>query len=256
MYYKEEGILAMYSHSSDPFESIYLESRAMIKYSYSKGDQVPENVIKTFSEIEKEINDYCTAHNKTLKELNSYKNIVSLSIKMGLIHSILSKLLQPANPNSIYIIESELNKNTIFNKFGCIPFIRSMMLVTILSMVTFVVVSLSPMINIQTISRSLFDSNGIELLLNFIFLLSASALGATFSAMLKANKYIVNRSFDTKHETTYWVKFIVGLLSGLIITELVPPSLFKDIGEVGKPTLALLAGFSSVDSQIKSDKIL
>lgn len=231
----------------EPFESIYREIKAMIKYVYSKGEQVPPGIIEKYSEIEKEIYEFCELEGceDTGKNLNRYKNIASLSVKMGEVHNILSQMLEPALPKSIYIIESELDRDSIWTQFGCLPLIRRMMVVSISSMVIFITVSLSSRINSEVIGKSLFTLQGLNLFLFFLFLLSASAIGSSFSSLLKASKYIVNRTFDTKYETSYWVQLLVGLMSGLIITELVPQEIFGKLSNVGKPTLALLGGFSS-----------
>ena len=231
----------------DPFESVYREVKAMIKYVYSKGEQVPPEVMEHYSEIEKEIHEFKAREDGEESELGLYRydEITPLSVKMGNVHNILSEMVEPALPKSIYMIENQLDRDSIWTQLGCLPIIRRMMLVSITSMIIFISVSLSSKINSENIVQSLFTLEGIDLFLFFLFLLSASALGAAFSSLLKASKYIVNRTFDTKYETSYWVQLLVGLISGLIITELVPKEIFGKLSTVGKPTLALLGGFSS-----------
>jgi len=231
----------------EPFESIYHEIKAMIKYVYSKGEQVPPGILEKYSEIEKEIYAFNEREGSENigQDLNKYENIASLSVKMGDVHNVLAQMLEPAIPKSIYIIESQLDTDSIWTQFGCLPLIRRLMVVSISSMVIFITVSLSSRINSEIIRKSLFTLEGLNLFLFFLFLLSASAIGASFSSLLRATKYIVNRTFDTKYETSYWVQLLVGLMSGLIITELVPQDIFGKLSNVGKPTLALLGGFSS-----------
>ncbi len=230
----------------DPLTNVYNENRAMMKFLYSKGGQLPLEVMQLYGETEKEIHDNCLVEDED-KRINfaRYENYIPLSIKLGKIHNALSEILEPAVPGSIYMIEEELEKNSFLSKFGCVPFIRRMMVVSIISMLTFILISLSSAINKNVITQSIFDLKGMELLKFFIFLLSASGLGASFSSLLRANRFIINRTFDAKYETSYWVRFIVGLMSGIIITELVPEQIFESVQLASKPTLALLGGFSA-----------
>jgi len=229
----------------DPFESLYREIKAMIKYCYSRGIQVPADIVRRYGEIEREIveNIGKSADGTTL-QFSGYTKIVPLGIKMGTVHNCLSEILEPAVPKSIYMIEEQLDRDSIWTQFGCLPIVRRFMLLSIVSIISFIAVCLSSGINNAAISKSIFDNQGTGLLLVFIFLMSAASLGTAFSTLLKLSRYIEERTFDPSYETSYYVKFLVGLMSGLIITQLVPPEVFGNMNVAGKPVLALLGGFS------------
>ncbi len=86
-----------------------------------------------------------------------------------------------------------------------------------------------------------------------MFLLAAAGLGASFAALFLVNRYIAEASYDPKFEASYWIKFALGLISGIILAQLVPIGEMTveagapetGIGRLAKPVLALLGGFSS-----------
>lgn len=121
-----------------------------------------------------------------------------------------------------------------------------MMLVAIISLLTFIVVVLSPDINHK--ATTIFNSEGTPLLINLLFLLSAAGLGASFTALYKANKFITNLTFDPTHQASYWIRFLLGLISGLILALVISgESIKSEFLEEGivRPLLALLGGFSA-----------
>jgi len=89
------------------------------------------------------------------------------------------------------------------------------------------------------------------LLFNLLFLIAAAGLGASFQALFQANRYVVAGTFDPKYESSYWIKFVLGLLAGLLLAELVPLGTGEAteskgiMGGLGKPALAILGGFSA-----------
>lgn len=79
-------------------------------------------------------------------------------------------------------------------------------------------------------------------LVPLIYYLAAAGLGASFSALFEVNRYIVDGTFDPKYAFSYTIRFILGLIAGLILATQI------DIGEVQgftKVLLALLGGYSS-----------
>tara|TARA_Y100001960_G_scaffold286801_3_gene324386 strand:- start:362 stop:952 length:591 start_codon:yes stop_codon:yes gene_type:complete len=106
---------------------------------------------------------------------------------------------------------------------------------------------------------SMFDMEGARLLYVQAILLASAAIGASFSALFKANSYVTAGCFDAKYESSYWVRFVVGLISGIILTQLIPINLDavaktaeQSTGMGGgmshaalKITMALVGGFSA-----------
>lgn len=101
--------------------------------------------------------------------------------------------------------------------------------------------------------KAVYAMQGIELLTVMLFLMSAAALGACFNALFTAHHYISDGTYDTRFDSSYWMRIGLGVISGLLMAELIPvdellqsedQSKIKAV-DLGKPMLALLGGFSA-----------
>jgi len=159
-------------------------------------------------------------------------------------HATLSKLVAPATPHTLLLLEVERERSPRLRFLGPVPFMRHMMVTAIICLLAFMGLALSPDINTESIADDIFTSHGTTLLLNLVFLILAAGIGGSFSALFTANKYIAECNFDPKFVGSYWNRFALGLIAGLILAELVPfdPSSLEG---VTKPTLAMIGGFSA-----------
>ena len=155
-------------------------------------------------------------------------------------HASLARLIPPATPRGILL----LNRGRQYGRFrwlGPVRLIRQMLIAVILLLVGFVVLALSPYINHQ---RGHIPGFRDSLLVNELFYLRAGGLGAAFYALFTAYQYIAAGTYDTTYESSYWIRFILGLIAGVLA--------FADSGQlrqlpgnVTRPLLALLGGFSA-----------
>jgi hypothetical protein len=86
------------------------------------------------------------------------------------------------------------------------------------------------------------------LFVNLVFFLSAAGLGGAFSALYKANRYITDGTFDPNYHASYWIRFFLGLIAGLILAVVISDNAIQsDFLEAGviRPLLAVLGGFSA-----------
>jgi len=73
-----------------------------------------------------------------------------------------------------------------------------------------------------------------------------AALGAAFFSLFNAHEYVKNRTFDPKYNSVYLIRFVLGVIAGLILGNL--GTLFKDnamFARLGPGVIALLGGFSA-----------
>ncbi|WP_155918438.1 hypothetical protein [Marmoricola sp. URHB0036] len=81
------------------------------------------------------------------------------------------------------------------------------------------------------------------------YLIVASALGAAFAALFKVRKYVEHLNYDPQYESSYWVRFVLGLVAGLLLSvllvTLLPDQKEADAFRITLPILALVGGFSS-----------
>ena len=170
--------------------------------------------------------------------------------RLAPIHAHLSKLIAPATPRTILLLHDLSSAKGPLSFLGPVPLVRRFMLTAVFSLVLFLVLSLSE--DVKAGSGDMFDTSGVPLLINQLFLLSAASLGATFAALFKANRFIVNGTFDPKYSSSYWIRFVVGLVAGIILAQLAADFVSPDpeaeasaLSVLGRPALALLGGFSA-----------
>jgi len=227
-------------------EQLVLECEAMAKYAFASGLAAPGKIIQVLENFIKkaaagvEPAGDSSATNATNGAAGPAPDIRPLVA----VHEKLAKIVEPAKPRTILLMEEERQRSGVFKFLGSVAFIRRMILAAIICLVLFVGISLSPEIGNQPGSWNLFESSGWSLLLKELFLLSAAGLGASFTALFKANRYIIEGTFDPKYESSYWIRFSLGFIAGMILATLIPieKSLEADFG---KPLLAMLGGFSA-----------
>lgn len=204
-------------------EHLIRECDAMAKYALASGLSVSEAVMES---------------------LETAKNMQSGGInRLTIIHKHLAQIVAPATPRTILLLDIESKKEGLFNFLGPVPLIRRMMLAAIISLISFVILSLSPDVNTE--GGGILQSSGVPLLLNELFYLSAAGLGASFGALFTANRYITEGTFDPKYESSYWIRFTLGLIAGIILAEIITMVSDVSITGLAKPALAMVGGFSA-----------
>ncbi|MFT7008769.1 MAG: hypothetical protein ACJAXJ_003311 [Colwellia sp.] len=217
-------------------ESLMAEALAMADYVLSNG-------INTSSK------DIALLHQLSLIPENK---ITSEHVEqLAKIHLSFSQIITPATPNGISYVFQEKQKKSFGLFLGAVPIIRYFTAITLLLLMSMIALGLSPNVNYTTISKGILASEGITLLLNLLFILTCAGLGACFSQLYQLNLYISNTNYDPKFDSTYWVRLILGIISGLFLVELLPPELFQSDGknnlsqQFGKPAMAMVGGFSA-----------
>lgn len=230
------------AHHSILWMRLEKECQAMALHAFAKGLEVPSGVMKSLSEQ--------TQVDKYERKLES----------LAKIHSKLAQVVAPSKPETITLMAQERARKPLLLFLGSVPLIRRMMMVAIISLVALIGLSLSPYIDNTNMEASMFDMEGLQLLYVQSILLSAAAIGASFAALFKANSYVTAAIYDPKYESSYWVRFVVGLISGIILTQLIPINVNavadaaeKSMGAEGSSmslaairiTMALVGGFSA-----------
>ncbi len=220
-------------------EQIIMECLAMAKYALGSGLKVDGDmmeVLEYYSKpqaargVEKPGKNECP-------EQPDVKHLTA-------IHERLCNIIEPAKPRSILMLDQEERKHTFFKFLGVVPLVRHMMIASIISLVLFILISLSPDVDNKPGAWNLFESSGIAWLIKEFFLLSAAALGASFNALFTANTYIVRGTFDQRYQSSYWVRFALGIIAGMLLATLIP--IEKAVSsDFAKPLLAMLGGFSA-----------
>ncbi len=205
-------------------EQLLRASEAMVRYALASGLVVPEPVAHTI-------------HRAGLPDAPPV-DVRQLTRA----HNELVRLVAPATPRTILVIAE--GRRSALSMLGPVRLVRQMLVVVIVLLVLFLLLASSQEVN-ET-SGDFFHDAGEPVLINGLFYLVAGGLGAAFSALFTAQRYIKDGIYDPKYESTYWLRFILGLMAGLLLPALVPLGVEGESGgAVTRPVLALLGGFSA-----------
>ncbi len=235
-------------------DKILHECEAMASYAFESGLQVPGGLIQMLEQfgpsestergMVTDQNIDKTAGNKT--ESTQKKTIKKRdncnSGNLALAHHQLAQIVSPATPRTILLLATEAQKRTIWRFLGSVPLIRHMMLVAILSLAAFIALSVSE--SVKGVANWS-EGYGMPLLLEELFLISAAGLGASFLSLFQANRYIVEGTYDPKYVPSYWIRYVLGIISGIILAQLIPIDQSGTTIKLAKPTLAMVGGFSA-----------
>jgi len=211
------------------------ECQAMAEFSMSSGISIEPAKLEAL-------------HQLLCREKHQYTND---EIKtLGTIHKNLSHAIAPATPNGILQLQREKAKKHPLNFLGPVPLVRHLTITSLLLLFLVISVGLHSEVNTVNINKGFLNSQGLELFLNLLFILACAGLGGCFSALFRLNRFIINANYDPKFDSTYWIRLLLGVIAGLFIVELIPPSIFQANGNnvlnsFGKPAIAMLGGFSA-----------
>lgn len=225
---------------SDILQQVFLECRAMAEYSFANGLSVPVDVANT-------IEDFISAEGDDKPTLD----------RLVAAHQALAILVKPALPRTILLLDKEQKSDNMWNFLGPVSTIRQMMMASFISTACFILLALFPEVNVE--GGDILQSHGVPLLMNLLFYISAAGLGAGFAALYKANSYITQGTFDPTYHTSYWIRFCLGLIAGLVLSVMVSNNALHGTGVNGsssnaadfldpaflRPLLAMLGGFSA-----------
>lgn len=153
--------------------------------------------------------------------------------RLGRAHDGLAVLVAPATPLTLrYLAASESRIK--------LPLVRRLALLAMFFLAGFIALELDP--DVGTGGSSFETASGHHLLVNLLFQLCAAGIGATFAALFAVNARLRDYSLDPRDEFASWVRVMLGLVAGLVLSQLVP--IEGEGREFGRPLLALLGGFS------------
>ena len=238
-------------------DQLFRECEAMAKYALASGLKIPALLLQNFDALisrntlvqERPLpgqNDASKTKGRGIGGERGSPVLDNTDIKqLALIHSRLAQIVAPATPRTILLLAIESARKDVWGLFGPVPLIRGLMLTAILSLILFILVTLSPEVNGASVSGDIFQASGVPLLLNLLFFMSAAGLGASFAALFQANHYIATGTYDPKYASSYWIRFTLGIMAGFILAVLVPIDMEGNLEVIAQPTLAMLGGFSS-----------
>ncbi|MCW2240017.1 hypothetical protein [Azospirillum canadense] len=165
-------------------------------------------------------------------------------VELAVLHGQLAHLVAPAKPHTLYLMQTDPARDSWVSILGPLPNIRRLMMGAVVFVAMFIGTSLSPNLNKETIAGSIYSLSGTVLMVNLAFIIAAAGIGSCFHVLFAAHKFVSEGTYEPKYESTYWMRIAMGVMSGLILAEMVGID-FQDGKTMGKPILALLGGFSA-----------
>lgn len=206
------------------------ECDAMFRYAFASGVKLPPVVLDGLSLLETPEAGAASGGRIT---------------EVAALHGYLAELVAPAKPQTLYFIQNDPARDSWLAVLGPLPNIRRLMLGAVFFVLMFLGTSLSAHVNTETIVSSVYELDGLPLLVVLLYIMSAAGLGSCFNVLFTAQQYVREGTYDPKFESTYWMRITVGVMSGLMLAELVGPDVSSDTQNFGKPVLALVGGFSA-----------
>lgn len=222
----------------------------MMIWALTNGFDVPENIVMKYCDVlygmhQKNIKSKDTHNQKTSQDnFNCYKENIGNLVH---IHGVLKQIIRPAKPRTVTLIYREQRRRSLFIFLGPVPLIRQLVLIAVFFLCMLYSLGQFSEVNVINVNLSILHSEGSAQLKSQGFLLACAGLGSIFSGLFQAMEYVTKGTYDPKYNASYWVRVILGLMSGLILVEMIPDSYLADgpMQEFGKPTIALLGGFSA-----------
>lgn len=221
-------------------ESLYNQCRVMLDHAMKTGKPINGSYLESL--------------NKPSQSLSQEELIHS--------YNYLAKVIKPAMPGTLTLFEKNRQSKSPFRFLGPLPIVRGFMLVTIISLLTLIGISLSPMVNNDSMQLSMLQGDGWAQAARLAFLMSAASVGGSFYALFKMNSFVKQGSFDMKYAPTYWSRYVLGLVAGILLSELFvvffetvpaqsdtsPDGALQPLASAPyliKPIFAILGGFSA-----------
>jgi len=233
------------------------ECEAMAQYAVSNGLTVPVEVLELLDGALSMMDSWGTDRQtpNDPKKAGCLPGTASPIGALARTHAALAAIIAPATPEGVLLIADERTKHPRWSVLGPVPVARHMLILALVSLLILLVVSLSQYVNAENVSKSLLELSGYPLLLVEVFLLSAASLGSCFANLQRINAFLSEGNFNPKYQSTYWTRWVMGLISGIVLSQLiydvflanpenVSPSREIVPPAIGQPLLALFGGYS------------
>jgi len=230
------------------------ECEAMVKHAFSTGRVVPLEVLDCLDRAVSADSSGDASRADTAPR-SSPEIVTSRFALLTAAHSGLAFAIAPATPEAVRLMADECERHPVLCEFGPLPLVRQMLGLAMLSLLTLLAVSISAAVNTANMSKSLLQLSGYPLLMIEAFLVSAASLGSCFANLQRINTVISDGTYDPRVQSTYWTRWVMGVISGVVLSQIVydfllaphsgnDPTVRTASAAIGQPILALLGGYS------------
>jgi len=236
------------------WEQMARECEAMAQHALSTGRTIPLEVVERLDQALSGADSAVsgsTPRQPSIGDLPREEAIVggtpaaeiSPLASLSVAHDALAQIIAPATPGAVL--------HPLWYSLGPLPIGRLMLGLAILSLFMLLGIPLSEEVSPVNMSKTMLELAGYSLFMKEAYLFSAASLGSCFQNLERINVVISNGSYDPKFQSTYWTRWAMGVISGIIIAQLIfvfllqtPTTGASLPATIGQPLLALLGGYS------------
>lgn len=160
------------------------------------------------------------------------------------LHERLAKLVAPASPSTLYLLDRTYHKPIRFGSLGPVSVVRQVAMFSMVCVLAFITLSLFHL----TFTEAAEGHDAVwHALGENVYWLAAAGVGASFAILFQINESIAKGTFDPDDAPAYWIKVFLGVVAGFILVAMVPTEGIDGAHAkvLAKPTIALLGGFSA-----------
>ncbi|KIG14377.1 hypothetical protein DB30_06852 [Enhygromyxa salina] len=232
--------------SESPYQVITAECDAMLRYAMGSGRALSPSIVEDVAAAVAwgSARALHAAEQLSQDQLDEAKANAPSIGKLSRTHQRLAQVIAPAQPRSLRLLHEVAGYDAKYLWLR-MPMPRNMTIVAAVSVIALLAVGTSPLISADPAAGNPLLSSGFALLVNQLFFLSIASLGSCFHGLFKVNEYIIRGTYDPDYSSTYWVRYLLGVISGLILASLISIDESNALYTVARPLLALVGGFSA-----------
>jgi hypothetical protein len=235
----------------------------MVQHALSSGRTIPPEVVeqldRALSGTDSPVS-LATSGRPSVGELPREEAIVgeapaaetSPLASLSVAHGALAQIVAPATPGTVLLLADARATPPLLYALGPLPIARQMLGLAILSLFMLLGIALSTEVNAVNMSQTMLTLAGYSLLIKEAYLFSAASLGSCFQNLQRINVVISDGTYDPKFQSTYWARWAMGVISGIIISQLIYVFILHATTTgaaalpqtIGQPLVALLGGYS------------
>lgn len=177
-------------------------------------------------------------------------------VDLTILHNELSALIHPASGRTLALLEQEHKLHPHLYVFGPVRLVRQMLAFAVFTLLATCMLSTLAIVDVDSVARGWFGLNGVSAVCVLAFLLSVACLGAAFSNLSTINHYIENANYDPTFEGSYWVRVVLGMISGVVLGEILFDLIVRNAEHAAgmqpageRIVLAFLGGFATAPVQ-------
>ena len=215
------------------------ECGAMLRYASTRGMEIPPRAAFTVRKLDNE---------RFEAGSENWRPDPMDASELASAHWFLSRLVEPATPKSITLLNEQAPKRGWVALFGAVLVVRVMMGLAVLFLIAFLLLLPTAVDDpVAVIGAAGSTRSWGEGFLSAVYIVLAAGLGVLFSQLFRVNRQISRGQYDPTEDAVHMTTVVLGLIAG-VIAALLLSDVLKDANgaeSFSQPLLALLGGFSA-----------